>query len=119
MSTNPPPIPPSNVNTISIDIVNAIKTNSQYTQELLNKKNFFVKFLQKYTIGSQLLYSIFYFARNPNLKLFKKLKLLRDHGRDDKGDIKLWGTNARLDNLQAAFLNFKLKNLKNFVIVEY
>ena len=50
-----------------------------------------------------------------NNKLFKKLKLLRDHGRDEKGDIKLWGTNARLDNLQAAFLNFKLKDLKNII----
>ena len=50
-----------------------------------------------------------------NTKIFKKLKLLRDHGRNEKGNIKLWGTNARLDNLQAAFLNFKLKDLKNII----
>ena len=44
--------------------------------------------------------------------LYSKLFKLRDHGRDEKGDIKLWGTNARLDNLQAAILEFKLKKLK-------
>ena len=47
-----------------------------------------------------------------NKSIYTKLYQLRDHGRDTKGDIKLWGTNARLDNLQAAFLNFKLKNLR-------
>ena len=47
-----------------------------------------------------------------NKSLFLKLYKLRDHGRDKFGDIKLWGTNARLDNLQAAILDFKLKNLK-------
>ena len=47
-----------------------------------------------------------------NKSIYTKLYQLRDHGRDNKGDIKLWGTNARLDNLQAAFLNFKLKNLR-------
>ena len=44
--------------------------------------------------------------------LYSKLCKLRDHGRDKNGEIKLWGTNARLDNLQAAFLDFKLKKLK-------
>lgn len=33
---------------------------------------------------------------------------LRDHGRDPRGNIVSWGTNCRLDNLQAAFLSFKL-----------
>ena len=47
-----------------------------------------------------------------NKSLYSKLLKLRDHGRDRNGDIKLWGTNARLDNLQAAFLDFKLKRLK-------
>ena len=32
-----------------------------------------------------------------------KLKLLRDHGRDDEGEVVAWGDNSRLDNLQAAF----------------
>lgn len=38
-----------------------------------------------------------------------KLYALRDHGRDEAGNVVMWGTNARLDNLQAAFLDFKLK----------
>lgn len=38
-----------------------------------------------------------------------RLSLLRDHGRDKNGRVVSWGTNSRLDNLQAAFLNFKLK----------
>lgn len=37
------------------------------------------------------------------------LLALRDHGRDETGMVVMWGTNARLDNLQAAFLDFKLK----------
>ncbi|NBX65491.1 MAG: DegT/DnrJ/EryC1/StrS family aminotransferase [Proteobacteria bacterium] len=39
----------------------------------------------------------------------QKLLALRDHGRDETGMVVMWGTNARLDNLQAAFLDFKLK----------
>lgn len=38
----------------------------------------------------------------------EKLSLLRDHGRNDNGDVVDWGTNSRLDNLQAAFLDFRL-----------
>lgn len=37
----------------------------------------------------------------------RKLGLLRDHGRDENGDVVEWGTNSRLDNVQAAVLNFK------------
>jgi dTDP-4-amino-4,6-dideoxygalactose transaminase len=40
----------------------------------------------------------------------RKLLLLRDHGRDEDGDVAMWGLNSRLDNLQAAFLNFRLKS---------
>lgn len=36
------------------------------------------------------------------------LRLLRDHGRAHTGDVVAWGYNSRLDNLQAAVLNFKL-----------
>jgi dTDP-4-amino-4,6-dideoxygalactose transaminase len=39
----------------------------------------------------------------------RKLLLMRDHGRDATGDVVLWGLNSRLDNLQAAFLNHKLR----------
>ena len=38
----------------------------------------------------------------------EQLKLWRDHGRDDEGEVVAWGTNSRLDNLQAAFLRFRL-----------
>jgi len=40
----------------------------------------------------------------------EKLKLWRDHGRNDAGQVISWGTNARLDNLQAAFLKIRLDN---------
>lgn len=36
------------------------------------------------------------------------MRLLRDHGRSHSGDVVAWGYNSRLDNLQAAVLNFKL-----------
>jgi dTDP-4-amino-4,6-dideoxygalactose transaminase len=34
---------------------------------------------------------------------------LRDHGRSSDGDVVAWGYNARLDNVQAAVLDYKLK----------
>lgn len=41
----------------------------------------------------------------------ESIRLLRDHGRDPiTGDVITWGYNARLDNLQAAILNLKLKS---------
>ena len=44
--------------------------------------------------------------------LGKKISLLRDHGRDEKGVVVDWGTNSRLDNLQAAILDFKLSKFE-------
>ncbi len=38
-----------------------------------------------------------------------EVRLLRDHGRISSGDVVHWGFNSRLDNLQAAILNFKLQ----------
>ena len=38
-------------------------------------------------------------------ELFEKIYQLHDHGRDPKGEVKSWGRNSRLDNLQAAVLN--------------
>jgi len=38
------------------------------------------------------------------------VRLLRDHGRTATGDVVEWGYNSRLDNLQAAVLNFKLSH---------
>ena len=39
-----------------------------------------------------------------------QIGLLRDHGRNDDGRVVSWGYNSRLDNLQAAVLNLKLKS---------
>lgn len=40
----------------------------------------------------------------------RQISLLRDHGRNEDGRVVAWGYNSRLDNLQAAVLNFKLKS---------
>lgn len=42
----------------------------------------------------------------------EKIFLYRDHGRNKSGDVVTWGTNCRLDNLQAAVLDWKLKTFK-------
>lgn len=40
-----------------------------------------------------------------------KLAMLRDHGRNpESGQVECWGTNSRLDNMQAAFLLVKLRH---------
>jgi len=41
--------------------------------------------------------------------LYHKIFQIHDHGRDIDGEVKRWGRNSRLDNLQAAILNHKLK----------
>ena len=38
--------------------------------------------------------------------IYHKIKLMRDHGRGEDGNVSIWGFNSRLDNLQAAILNF-------------
>ena len=48
--------------------------------------------------------------------LFDKMYQLHDHGRDKNGEQKSWGRNSRLDNLQAAIINFKLK--KYHLVIE-
>ncbi len=40
--------------------------------------------------------------------IYQKCRQLRDHGRNEAGEIVDWGYNSRLDNIQAAFLNVKL-----------
>jgi len=40
--------------------------------------------------------------------VFERVYQLRDHGRDRSGRVVSWGLNSRLDNLQAAILNFQL-----------
>lgn len=41
--------------------------------------------------------------------LYHKIYQLHDHGRDVDGEVKSWGRNSRLDNIQAAILNHKIK----------
>lgn len=43
-------------------------------------------------------------------EMYRKLRMLRDHGRDETGEVCMWGLNSRLDNLQAAILNFRLNS---------
>lgn len=43
-------------------------------------------------------------------KVAAEIYMLRDHGRDPEGKTRRWGFNSRLDNVQAAVLNFKLKS---------
>ena len=38
-------------------------------------------------------------------EIYEKIFQLHDHGRDTNGEIKSWGRNSRLDNLQAAILS--------------
>jgi dTDP-4-amino-4,6-dideoxygalactose transaminase len=40
---------------------------------------------------------------------------LRDHGRDFDGKVTRWGYNGRLDNLQAAILNVKIKHYPSMI----
>lgn len=46
-----------------------------------------------------------------NSNLYKKLKLMRNHGLKNRNESEIWGTNSRLDNLQAGFGNIMLKNI--------
>lgn len=41
--------------------------------------------------------------------LYHKIFQLHDHGRDIDGEVRRWGRNSRLDNIQAAILSHKLK----------
>ncbi len=41
-------------------------------------------------------------------QVFERLQQLRDHGRNEDGEVVSWGLNSRLDNLQAAILDRRL-----------
>jgi len=43
------------------------------------------------------------------------IRLLRDHGRDAQGKVRRWGLNCRLDNMQAAILDAKLKKVPEWI----
>ncbi len=47
--------------------------------------------------------------------IFDRAYQLHDHGRDKDGNVKSWGRNSRLDNLQAAILNFNLKSYETII----
>ena len=47
--------------------------------------------------------------------LYHKIFQLHDHGRDIDGEVKRWGRNSRLDNLQAAILSYKLKTFDDVI----
>ncbi len=50
-----------------------------------------------------------------NKTLYKKMKLIRDHGRNKKNDVEIWGLNSRLDNLQAKILDIKFKKYNKII----
>jgi dTDP-4-amino-4,6-dideoxygalactose transaminase len=45
----------------------------------------------------------------------KKARLLRDHGRNELGEVELWGFNSRLDNLQAAILHAQFIDYESII----
>jgi dTDP-4-amino-4,6-dideoxygalactose transaminase len=45
--------------------------------------------------------------------IYERIYQMRDHGRNTKGEIVSWGLNSRLDNLQAALLDFQLKKYES------
>ncbi|WP_088036571.1 DegT/DnrJ/EryC1/StrS family aminotransferase [Evansella clarkii] len=47
-------------------------------------------------------------------KLYEELILLRNHGLKNRNECDLWGYNSRLDEIQAAILNVKLKYLEKW-----
>ena len=46
--------------------------------------------------------------------LYEKLKKLRNHGLINRDECEVWGFNSRLDTIQAAFANTKLKYLEKW-----
>tara|TARA_B110000444_G_C18790371_1_gene572151 strand:+ start:288 stop:1394 length:1107 start_codon:yes stop_codon:yes gene_type:complete len=48
-------------------------------------------------------------------EIYSKVKQMRDHGRNESGDISIWGYNSRLDNLQAAILNYFFDDYDNTI----
>jgi dTDP-4-amino-4,6-dideoxygalactose transaminase len=50
-----------------------------------------------------------------NKEIADKIRILRDHGQKTKTELACYGYNSRLDNLQAAVLNVKLKHLPKWI----
>jgi dTDP-4-amino-4,6-dideoxygalactose transaminase len=49
-----------------------------------------------------------------NKKLYKKLQLLRNHGLKNRDESIIWGTNSRLDNMQASFGNIMISKINKW-----
>lgn len=47
--------------------------------------------------------------------LYHQIYQLHDHGRDTDGEVRRWGRNSRLDNIQAAILSHKLKSYSKII----
>ena len=47
--------------------------------------------------------------------LYHAIYQIHDHGRDLDGEVKRWGRNSRLDNIQAAILSYKLKSYDSVI----
>ena len=47
--------------------------------------------------------------------VYEQVLLMRDHGRNGEGEVVMWGLNSRLDNMQAAILNHKLRTYERDV----
>jgi dTDP-4-amino-4,6-dideoxygalactose transaminase len=45
----------------------------------------------------------------------ERVLLLRDHGRNEKGEVVMWGLNSRLDNLQAAILDLQFRDYDQII----
>jgi dTDP-4-amino-4,6-dideoxygalactose transaminase len=48
-------------------------------------------------------------------EIARRVLLLRDHGRDESGDVVTWGFNSRLDNLQAAILDVQFRDYESII----
>ncbi len=51
-----------------------------------------------------------------NKKIYKKIFDLRNHGMTNRDVVKNFGYVSRMDNLQAAILNFRIKNLQKIIL---
>jgi len=44
-----------------------------------------------------------------------RLRMIRNHGRGEHGEVELWGLNSRMDNVHAAILNYRLTLLDKYI----
>ena len=56
------------------------------------------------------------FLTTNNEKIYKTIRNLRSHGMEDnRNNVKNFGYVSRMDNIQAAILNYRIKNLKKII----